>query len=712
MNRARPIHQVATDATPLPSDLVDILNAAVPLWAKLTNTKLGTDSFSFRIGSDSAFQDYDLKRYIEDLNDARQKDLTGTTAILMLRGLFAAYLKEKTVDLHTLLYSRASIESQIARYSAFHDLIDRPVCVEAERTFIESLRSAAVHYGYDLAKLKKMIGSSRDLASIRLAAYRSVDELATHQFAQGPRDPAPLQYNREIFEFTNVNSFIYAMRRQMVSGITIALIRGRDSEDDVYRAYFVIGIRNGETITILTDFAEGEHPEYHRMTRRPERRLDDRANKHWFPYHLLDDEAAKRRKVVDKTALVPIDAKPRAISKISDLDPGGFVWTILLFDLLRDKFERDDFKTPELSYTGEMVVSPHALVEADSALVLAGQYQPLVLPRLTVETTTPEAADNEPPLGFNTWIEERYRHRVPEIMLDVVGDRMALEVGKQAAKLLPGDADPSNELAREDLPSYRQERGVIRWGSDHRIRPIAPQALDPTTFGTRQQLERNRGWYARQNLMRAIQRLATADFIAKSKQIVWWYRTRVERNMEMIWNAVATGKLEAPIGRWGSSGEDGFPDRDEITWTTGNIIKQSIRPNGRHWQHGIVFGNHSDSRPGSSYGHYGNECAINPPERATMFTVIDPENWRALAMLAGVREERLPWPLRNWMTQEPYTGNSILRRIDPLDAWLDNPWRHLDLRITIALSKRSYNALCKRIGVTPRTIAELTKDSD
>ena len=78
------------------------------------------------------------------------------------------------------------------------------------------------------------------------------------------------------------------------------------------------------------------------------------------------------------------------IEEITNLEPPEFVWLTLLFDLVTAKFDRDGHKTLELSYTGEMVVAPHALVEATSAIVLMGQYKPLVLPQLTVEDATPE----------------------------------------------------------------------------------------------------------------------------------------------------------------------------------------------------------------------------------------------------------------------------------------------------------------------------------
>jgi hypothetical protein len=676
--------------------LNEILNEAIPRWAKLTGTKLGTNKYTFVMGSNSEFQSYDLKKYIDDLNESRTIDMSGTTAILLLRGLFEAYVEEKSVTLHTLLYDPKSVEVSTAKLRDFHALITQPVCEEAATEARETLRAAAAHYGYDLGKLGKHLNDERALGQLRLAAARSLDKLATHQFCQGPRGEKPLQYNREIFEFSSINSFVHALRHQMVSGITLALIRQANDEDDVYKAYFVLGLRNGETITVLTDFEEGAHPEYHNVSRRPDRRLDERARQHWFPYRLLAADPVKHRQRRDKTALVKLDAKAVPIEEIPNLEPPEFIWLTLLFDRIAKKFDQDDYKTPELSYTGEMVVTPHVLVEGTSAIVLAGHYKPLILPKLTVKTATPELADNRPPLGHNAWIEDRYRDRVPEVLLDVVGARRALEAGKEAGKLLPG------KVKGELLPDIRRQPGVISWGgSDLRLAALEPMALDPTSFGTRSDIEKNRGWYARQNLIKGVQRLATAEFAAKYKLIVSWYRKRIERNMPFLWKAVATGELVAPAQKWKSEIDHDFPLPDTLVWDERNILHQKQAPKYNPFHPGrnkITFG-------GWDYDKNQNVCALEPPTRATIFTSISPDNPRALALLMGIPEKKLPWPLQHWTTREPYTGNCIIDRIDPQDSRLDDPWRHLDLGLSITLCKRAFNRLRKEHGLPPKGIA-------
>lgn len=59
-----------------------------------------------------------------------------------------------------------------------------------------------------------------------------------------------------------------------------------------------------------------------------------------------------------------------------------------------------------MSYTGEMVVEPHTLLDSGHMLVTTARYQPLVLPPLTPETTTREAADTRTPVQGTSFVPQ------------------------------------------------------------------------------------------------------------------------------------------------------------------------------------------------------------------------------------------------------------------------------------------------------------------
>ena len=175
--------------------------------------------------------------------------------------------------------------------------------------------------------------------------------------------------------------------------------------------------------------------------------------------------------------------------------------------------------------------------------------------------------------------------------------------------------------------------------------------------------------------------------------------------MAFIWKAVAHGKLMAPITTWDSDVNHDFPAEDKLRWKEANILQQKQAPK---------YNPFYSSRDSVQFGGWNhdlniNVCAIDPPTRATVFTIIQPDNPRALALLMGIPENKLPWPLQHWSTHEPYTGNCILSRIDPQDSRLDDPWRHLELRLTITLSKRAYSRLRKEHSLP---IKDLTSETD
>jgi hypothetical protein len=199
-------------------------------------------------------------------------------------------------------------------------------------------------------------------------------------------------------------------------------------------------------------------------------------------------------------------------------------------------------------------------------------------------------------------------------------------------------------------------------------------------------------------MMQAVQKFAVDEFVKKHELVLRWYRGRLTRNMPFLWEAVARGELRAPTMRWQSDGEHGFPNHDAQVWSEGNILTQKVAKRrsdafpGVFQGQGIEIGTWNDGRRCVM-------CGKDPSQRASVFTIIQPDNPRALALLCGIPEKKLPWPLQHWCTSEPYTGNNILDRVDPQDWRLDNPWRHLELRITVALCKREFARLRKVHGL-------------
>lgn len=678
----------------------DLVNEAIQGWARL----IGLDE-NGEITGDNPWQAYHLHEHTEGLNESRRLDPTGLTTFMMLRGLVERYLKDVTFDAYSLILDPKSIGARLKPMKELKDILEAPQVVALIEGFQEQVRGAALQYGVrsseTLEGLDNLLKDRFDLAYIRRDALLSMYRLEAHQFTQGVKDPNPLKFNPQVFEFWNVNSLLAAMRGQKMAGITMCLIR---DPEEALNSYFVFAIRNGGTMTILTDREKTPHPAFNRMSRRPDRLLDRRMARNWFPYSLLgikkhEDELGevKRLSVNARTQLVPINIEAVPLKDVRDLTAEEFVWTTLVFDLIREKHWKEDFRVPELSYTGEMVVEPAALVGNASALVKDGLYKPLEVPPLKAADVTAESTreqwDDEP-TGFNTWMVERYGSQVPDEVLNPVGSQ---------AKLLLEERVNSGEL----LPILND-----RWG-----KPVKSEleTLNPVTFGTKSQIEKDRIWVARVNQVKVIQRLADEEYERERAGVIEWYSSHVRKNLEFLCNAAAHGELLLPDWKPRTFGGvrvtmDEPHESESDRMVQSNRVDQRV---GARWSRAFPyiyfdlpqcrFGEHEDKR---------DFCCERTDRAASVFTVIKPTCPEALAILCGVKVEDLPWPLQHWYAEAPYYGNSILNRLDPEDWELKNPWMPdrgaggLRLMVGLAHSKLALHARRKALGLPRREYEE------
>jgi hypothetical protein len=331
--------------------------------------------------------------------------------------------------------------------------------------------------------------------------------------------------------------------------------------------------------------------------------------------------------------------------------------------------------------------------------VKAGQYQPLTLPPLTrsdvTEATTGTQWSREP-TGFNRWMEERYSDKVPEIVLNPVGEPQRLLVANTPE--LQGIVLTGKTPARH---------GTIKWGG--REKDLQIRALDPMFFGTEDTIVRDRLWTARMNQAQILQMEADREYEATKDTVMAWCKARIEANREFLLDAAAKGSLVLPDIRWRSECGEGFPERDRRVKDNAEALRQAEGRSfwsafrdyagyGLSWKlSGAYLLGEMDSRNSRCM------CAENPADKATVFTFIEAYCAQGLPVIFGVTFEELPWQLQHWATREPYVGNPILNRIDPQDWVLKNPWMQLNFRVAIGQSKKAYKARRQKLGL-PRKV--------
>lgn len=606
------------------------------------------------------------------LNLAFELDDTGITMFALLRGLYDRFLKDTEFSAKYILDEFKQFSETLKAIRELYDIVEEPQIVEHIQAFEQKVLSSASFYGKTADKfpeLLSLLADKYDMASVRLSALRSARDLQRFQFLQGEPNKEPLKVNRWVFEFWNINSLVAAMREQQIPGVSLCLIR---DPDEVLASYFVFAVANGENLTILTDREEGPHPLYWRMARRPDRDMGRRWNKNYFPYHLLklkpvvdEDGFVKGYTVAQRTDLVKYNVQAVKLSPIGELPPADFMWTTLLLDRINEEFGKKHTLLPALAYTGEMIVTPEVLAGSTGALVQQHIYKPLELPVLSREDvtreTTAEQWENEP-TTFNDWAEERYAQNVPAEILNVVGE--------QQRHLLSASTDLEIEVGWK-----KKEASLV--------------GFSPVTFGTQEKLRADQLWVARYNQMQHINKQMHDEYDENRDSVIAWWATAIAKQSDRLVEAALRMSFETDSVHYGSWASDSTIERK-------NILTVGLKSH---------FLDNNTARIGKWSRYLGNwACYLQTQEddtmlKANVYALFKPDNPKALADLAGVTVEELPLWLQYWYTNEPYDGNCILDRLDPLDWVVNNPWRKLPFMVHIPFAKSNFHRARKKLGL-------------
>ncbi len=696
--------------TPDTGDTInDLVNYAIVRWVEVTGTD--PDRTSFTIGG-AKWSHWDKTRLVQDIEAARDLDPSGLAAFLMLRGSMEEYLRDTQIPAIQLLTDPASVEALLGPLRDLRAVLEHRRVAGLADAFAADIARAAAHHGYqDADGLRELLADKWRLAQVVRDAHRSMKTLAHHQFSYGEPDPRGFKLCPDVYEFWNINSVLRRAAAQAIPGITIVLVR----DPVVLTSYFAVVACNGESITVLTDRDAGPHPDHKHMSRprAAARAFERRAEAHWFPWQLLDLEVSADRKTLfarSTSAIVPHDVAGVKVGELRAFSPEQFVWYVLLAELMRQRYGVEHARLPETSYTGEMVVNPEALVGADSGLVRSGRYRPLELAPLTGADVSAEATApqwREKPSGHNEWLLARYAARVPDGALNAVGAAQLPAAASSAAAVV-GDGG---------LERARYHQGAVHREGD------ALDRLDPLTFGTRAEIERDRRWVGRKNLVAVVQTLALQEYDATRDDVLAWCAGRLQERADWFLDVAAHGSLVLPSfhtnyenssKRWDmvhgtaeavmqlSAEKPGWIGGFEMYCATNDYDDRAGRWKTRGEKRGVTVGRYGEFVLAGGQDRRSWFCYDLPTQRATVATRIAPNCPRALAAVFGVDESALPWQLAHWFTGDHSRGNPILNRLDPADWRLTNPWRDLRLRVVVHASKRALNARRAKLGLPPK----------
>lgn len=664
----------------------DLARQGIRLWQEITGVNHDDTSYDlFKLGTMS-----DLKRAVAGLTH----DPSGITSALLIIEFYKAYTAELRFSIDDVRNKVEAYQVAMARAEQMEAILGHPLLQDAKTQFEAAVLKAVSHYG--ASGNEKVLEAMHDtglITDLRHSAFNSAHTLRVDQFLTGafePEDVKPV-FVKTIYKWWNINSLLAAATR-MPSGISLNYIAAKDA----LQSFFVITVRNGGNLYILSDKPKLSSPLEKR--RNEGRVLDERVNKHWFPYELsgLDLDHFSGKVIHPKSeerslSTHQVDLLP--LAELKDISAESFLWTAMLFSLIVDRYWGQKQQAPQLSYTGEMVKDSQALLAyAGKANLPVVATQLPEFQRIDVHAITPGVA-TEDEIGLQvtnrySWLEDRYGHRVaPDILnlTDSSESEITVFINHENKVVVADDDENSMELTRA---VYAHPKNALR--------------LSITEFGTQDELEKDRKFLARANYARSIQMLATQEFEARKAEVLAWFLRRCRENrdnilayahQDEIWLRT-TGNIHnvgehGPVIRFAKSDNQTFALERQENYKQAVMFHRFLK----------VYDLKNES-PGNRYNvmftwdGYKPVCHVTAAI-ASYEVAIRPLNSQDLAFMAGCAVEELPDVLQNWDLAECYTGNSRIGRVDPIHHLLEDPWRTLQLGVVFALSKRAMNAIRK-----------------
>jgi hypothetical protein len=654
------------------------LSDALQLWIEISG--VDPSSKSWTMGQLSTL---DLHRA---LKDALELDDTEITGLMLFDYVANIYMSERNFSVETLIEEPQRVASYLSKCRELRSFLRDERITSIVDDFTEKMVGAVAKYGADNDAVLQLIKDRHQLALLRRDAMRTMKHLEVHQFLDGNPEPEGVMpgYGRFVYQWENINSMLAAMVGTK-SGITVNLIR---NPVDPFQSYFAFGIRNGGKLFVFTDREKLPHPIAAELYHRPEKILAERSTRNWFPYDLaglaFNEEGKAYIKPSSEKNLVAYQATALPIKAISELDAPEVVWMTMMLDLIVEKFWKQEFRAPELSYTGEMIKISTPLIEAaKSANLPVPVYHALELKPLTVADVQSENV-GEDVVGSmgkqdNKWLEDRYLHLVTDDGFNLVASpevkmiKMVTPEGKLAEVSVvdPNAKDRGPYIDREKLAASRLEMKI----------------MDASSFATADQLDKDRRFMARHNFAQQIDKFAEIEFNARHKEVIKWVQEKIYANIENLLPMMAHPEIHVECEEL-----RGMGNRGAYGWRDGTkrrlVDRVSLVGEDNAWRvkylyqlYGtgkIVFRGTKDNGP--------RPLCFRSNASASWYVQFTPETTAELAMLCGCEISDLPDVLQHWTMVRHDAGNQILNRVDPMDWACHNPWQDLQFVTTFFLS--------------------------
>jgi hypothetical protein len=672
--------------TILPQPKRITLLEALTLWIDVTGVDPASKLSGWTYGSMGVMDMH------QALKEALELDPTEITGLLLFEYIVSLYLKERTFTMEMLLDEPEKVAHYLEKSRTLKDFLHSAEMKSTADGFSSKMRQAITSYGAETTDITMLLDSPHRLAMLRRDAMRTMKHLEVHQFLKGNSESEETRpvYGKFVYDWVNINSMLRAMVNAP-SGITVNMIR---NPVDPYQGYFAFAIRNGGNLFVFTDREKTAHPLAADLSRRQDKVLANRAARNWFPYELLgmqfDEEGHCFIEKPSTTALLPHQAQAYPIKAIAELEASTVLWLTMMLDLIVDKFWHQEFQAPQLSFTGEMIKINTPLVNAAKAANLQiVKENTLSMKPLTMNDVRGNNLSEES-IGKNKnhqnqWLEDRYGHLVTDEAMNLLmlpHEVIQMDTTDGLGSISAIDKNKARSIAN----SHNREDGA---------RHITLNAVDPSSFGTQEQIERDRRFIARSNYAKQIDRLAEQEFDRRKTEVQRWVREHIEGNYLNLLpmmrqetvivdcEKLASGEHGA-FNTWRGETKRQFMSRYSLTGEFAYRLKGIYRD---HGEGKFVFNTPGNWKKGAP-------CCFLTGGPSAFSISFHPETTSDLALMCGCTINDLPDVLQNWTQIEKTEGNHILDHVDPMVWQLHNPWTEFTFQSTYYVSVRGLAQIC------------------
>ena len=659
-------------------DQAQVLEKAVSDWEALTRTQL--------TGNKQTFLTYGA---VGKVKEALKLDPSGITALKILRAQTEEYAQQVGYTIQEMADNPEEVLKRVQAFNSIRKAIQSLPYADIHDRINQRVVDSITAYGCMNDKVKACLADESEMAYIQRDALRGIEEMREDVFFKGNIDTTPCKFNPALYLFWDINSVLRILGNSKESGITLCLIQDTDQAE---ASHFGFAIKQGANLLLISDKPKFYNPEQAHLqaSRGGSRELGERMQRLRFPYAKFGTSVNYKGQAT--TALpgintpAPLQKEAIKLADLNELPADSIIWLVMVFDLLREKYwkQADKLADKALSYTGDMIEQPLALMEGISQALAIRDYKPLKFSPFesTSDILTDKVKFRVKPTRQNEWMEKLYQEQVPVELLNPLPD--------QNPQL------PKHLLTMPKNAGFATERMHTQY-----LAKLEPYKLRKTYWGSPAELKHTHVWVARKNFAQTIEIAAKADFQNKIEEVKIWYKEHVLENREFWLNGLLEGKLELP-----GLEESGF------SW---NIEQRPTQRKSKNALHFCMRGEDENRKPTNYFndawgralflfGGWADERHNTPlcyfqPKAAHELAYIFPECPEGIAAMAGCQVEELPIYLKNWYCREQYHGNSILDDVDPLET-IENPWLDgFSPRVYIRFARSSVLALMKAKGM-------------